>query len=72
MIQLSMINDTAIVVNSDLIEFIEATPDTVISLSTGRKLIVRESIDEVIDKVVRYRRRLATAVDNIARRRKAA
>jgi len=72
MIQLSMINDMTIVVNSDLIEFIEATPDTVISLSTGRKLIVRESIDEVIDKVVRYRRRLATAVDSISRRRKAA
>ncbi len=58
MIELSLINDTHIVLNSDLIEFMEATPDTVISLSTGKKVIVKESVAEVIGKVVRFRRRL--------------
>ena len=58
MISLHMINDANIVVNSDLIEFIEATPDTVISLSTGKKFIVKESVPDVVDKVVEFRRSL--------------
>ena len=58
MIELRLINDTPIVLNSDLIEFLEATPDTVISLSTGKKMIVRESVTEVIDKIVEFRRRI--------------
>lgn len=58
MIELSLINGTRITLNSDLIEFIEATPDTIISLSTGKKMIVRESVPEVIDKVVEFRRRI--------------
>ena len=45
--------------NSDLIESIEATPDTVISLSTGKKVIVRESVQEIIERVVVFRRKLA-------------
>jgi flagellar protein FlbD len=46
-----------IVVNADLIEFVERTPDTLISTTTGKKLMVRESVEEVIEKVVAYRRR---------------
>ena len=44
------------VVNADLIETVEATPDTVITLTTGHKLIVEESIDEVIARVVAFKR----------------
>lgn len=62
MIDLRLINDTHIVLNSDLIEFMEATPDTVISLSTGKKMIVKESISEVIDKIIEFRRRLGLPV----------
>ena len=58
MIDLRLINGTHIVLNSDLIEFIEATPDTVISLSTGKKLMVKESVDEVVEKIVRFRGRI--------------
>ena len=58
MIDLRLINGAHIILNSDLIEFIEATPDTVISLSTGKKLIVKESVDEVIDRIVEFRRRI--------------
>jgi flagellar protein FlbD len=46
-----------IVVNADLIEFVERTPDTLISTTTGKKLMVRESVEEVIEKVVAYHRR---------------
>jgi flagellar protein FlbD len=65
MIELKLINDTSLVVNSDLIEFIEATPDTVISLSTGKKVIVKETVDEVIDRIVSFRRRLGAAVPSL-------
>lgn len=58
MIDLRLINGTHIVLNSDLIEFIEATPDTVISLSTGKKLMVKESVDEVVEKIIQFRRRV--------------
>lgn len=43
-------------VNADLIESVEATPDTVVTLTTGHKLIVEESVDEVIRRVVEYKR----------------
>lgn len=49
--------DEKIVVNADLIEFVEHTPDTLISTTTGKKFMVRESVEEVIEKVVVYRRR---------------
>lgn len=45
------------VVNADLIEMVESTPDTVISLVSGRKLVVAESVDEVIGLVILFNRR---------------
>lgn len=58
MIKVSLMNGSEIVLNSDLIEFVEATPDTVISLSTGKKVMVHESVTDVIDRIVEFRRRL--------------
>ncbi|MBP8763044.1 MAG: flagellar FlbD family protein, partial [Acetoanaerobium sp.] len=45
-----------------LIETVEANPDTVISLTTGHKLVVRESVDEIIDEVIRYSARVNAAI----------
>ncbi len=56
MIHLTRINHLALILNADLIEHIESTPDTVISLTTGQKLIVLETPAEIIEKVVRFRR----------------
>lgn len=56
MIQLTRINRTALVLNSDLIEHIEVTPDTLISMTTGQKFMVRESAEEVIARVIAFRR----------------
>lgn len=58
MIHLTKLNDQDIVVNSDLIKFIEATPDTLLTLSTGDKLPVRESVEEVITRVIAFKRLL--------------
>lgn len=62
MIHLTRLNHVPLVVNSDLIEHIEATPDTVIALTTGQKFLVLETADEVIERVVQYRRSLFDGV----------
>ena len=56
MIELTRLNQTTFSVNPDLIEIIETTPDTVVTLTTGRKLIVKESRQEVKNLVLSYRR----------------
>ena len=56
MIHLTRLNHVALVLNADLIESIEVTPDTVISLTTGQKLVVLESAEEVVRRVVEFRR----------------
>ena len=58
MINLTRLNGAEIVVNADVVESLEATPDTVLSLASGQKLAVRETIGEVVEKVVRYQRRV--------------
>lgn len=56
MIQLTRLNHIPLVLNSDLIEHIEVTPDTVITLTTGQIIRVLEDADEVIRRIVEYRR----------------
>ncbi len=59
MIRLTLYNDSDIVVNADMIESVERTPDTLISLTTGKKVMVRESVDDVISKVVNYQQMIS-------------
>jgi len=59
MIRLTRLNHAPIVLNSDLIEHVEVTPDTIISLMNGQKLIVLESAEEVVDRIVAFRRRVS-------------
>lgn len=56
MVRLTRINHVPLVLNSDLIEHIEMTPDTVISLTSGQKFMVLESADEIVARVVEFRR----------------
>lgn len=56
MIKVTKLNGSELVVNADLIEFVESTPDTLISLTTGRKIMVLEALDEVVERAVTYRR----------------
>ncbi|MCS7003408.1 MAG: flagellar FlbD family protein [Dehalococcoidia bacterium] len=57
MIELTRLDGTVLYVNSDLIELVEATPDTVVSLSTGRKLVVKDSPAAIAAKVLEFARR---------------
>ncbi len=56
MIELTRLNQKLLAVNSDLIKFVEQSPDTVITLMNGEKIVVRESAPEVIARVVAFRR----------------
>ena len=56
MIELTKLNGQKVLVNCDLIELVEETPDTVVSFTTGRKIIVKESRQEVKNLVKSYRK----------------
>ena len=57
MIRLTRLNRAVLVLNSDLIEHIDVTPDTVITLTSGQILRVRETSDEVVNRIVEFSRR---------------
>ena len=56
MIEVTKINGTKILINPDLMELVEETPDTVITFTTGRKIIVKESRQEIRNRVKLYRK----------------
>jgi flagellar protein FlbD len=56
MISLTKLNHQTFAVNSDLIKFVEQAPDTVLTLVTGEKLVVRESSAEVLARIMAFRR----------------
>jgi flagellar protein FlbD len=58
MIELTRLNGHPIVINAELIKFVEQNPDTVITLTTGDKMVVREPASEVTHRVLAYRRNL--------------
>ncbi len=64
MIRLTRLNHAPVVLNSDLIEHVDITPDTVIVLTTGQVFRVLEAADEVIDRVVRFRRKILDSGPN--------
>jgi len=62
MIELTRLNNQPLIVNSDLIKFVERAPDTVLTLVSGEKVIVRESSSEVLEKIVTFRRSILSEV----------
>lgn len=60
MITVTRLNGVQLIVNAELIEFVEATPDTILTLTTGNKLVVTESVDEILNLVVNYKRSILT------------
>lgn len=68
MVKITRLNNTVLVVNADMIEFIEATPDTIITLTTGRKVVARESVDELIDRIVAYKRQYLQSLPQVGSR----
>src|SRR5690349_14672853 len=66
MITLTRLSGSVFVLNSDLIERIDATPDTVVTLVDGKKYVVAESLDEIIDAVRTYRGQIVAISSQLA------
>jgi flagellar protein FlbD len=58
MIQVTRLDGSEFIINSDLIETIEATPDTVITFAHDKKVVIREAPDDVVERIVQFRRRV--------------
>lgn len=58
MISLVRLNGHPLMLNCDLIESVEATPDTVVTLTSGNKLIVRDTMEEVQSKIIAFKRKI--------------
>jgi flagellar protein FlbD len=58
MIRLTRLNNHPLIINSDLIKSVENAPDTVLTLVTGEKIVVLESSEEVLERIVEFRRRI--------------
>jgi len=57
MVTLTRLNGTKFVVNAELIETVEATPDSIVTLTNGKKLVAKESVEEIVERVIEYRRK---------------
>ena len=60
MIRLTRLNNQRVIINPDHITWVDASPDTTLFLIGGDKILVRETIDELVDQVVEFRRRIRT------------
>ena len=58
MIRLTKLNGVQFILNCELIETIEQTPDTIISTTNGKKFVVTETIEKIVEKVLRYKRKI--------------
>jgi flagellar protein FlbD len=63
MIRVTRLGGKELVVNAEMIRFVEATPDTILSLTNGDKIIVQESVDEIIRRCIEYGRALRSLAD---------
>lgn len=63
MIQLTRLNNQTFMVNSDLVKFVERSPDTVITLVTGEKIIVLDSVEDVLARILQFRRLIVAGRD---------
>lgn len=62
MIKVTKLDGREVVVNADLIEFLESTPETIISTTTGKKIVVKEKMEEVVRRITDFRRRILSVV----------
>ena len=68
MIKLTRTSGKEFVLNADLIEEVQETPDTVITLTNGKKLLVKDSADDIINKVVDYQQEIKTVISRTGER----
>ena len=65
MIEVTKLNGKLMVINAELIELVETTPDTVVSLTSGRKIVVKEDADSIVQRVVDYKQEINKSLEVI-------
>jgi len=70
MIKLTRFDGSEVAVNAELIKFVEAAPDTIVTLTSDQKILVLETVDEVIDRVIRYKKLAYGSLPDVRDRRK--
>lgn len=65
MLEVTRLNGKKVVINCDLIEYIDANPDTTISLTTGNKFVVKEGLNEVVNRIVKYKKEVFSNIVKI-------
>lgn len=63
MIAVTRLNNSKIILNAELVKFVESTPDTLITLTTGDRIIVKESAQEIVRRAVEYGRMLRRLIE---------
>lgn len=58
LIFVSRLDGKKVVLNGELIEMLEQTPETLITMTTGKKVVVKESVDEIVQKIILYKKEL--------------
>ncbi len=56
MIKVTRLDESTLVINADLIEFLESSPETIVCLTTGKKIMVKETVDDIINRVAQFKR----------------
>ncbi|HTU40743.1 MAG TPA: flagellar FlbD family protein [Candidatus Aquilonibacter sp.] len=64
MIRLTRLNNQSFIVNCDLIKFVEQSPDTLITLTSGEKIVVRENAEQVLQRVISFRRSVLVGISS--------
>jgi flagellar protein FlbD len=65
MVCVTRLDGSAMILNADLIVTIERTPDTIVSVTTGDRILLRETPEEIVDRIIRYKRELTRAPTTI-------
>jgi|LSQX01.2.fsa_nt_gb flagellar protein FlbD len=63
MIEVTRLNNKLFVLNCELIETVEATPDTIITLTNGKKYVVAEKVEDIVEKVIEYKRKILCRIE---------
>jgi len=63
MIEVTKLGGDEIIINAELIESIQATPDTVITMTTDKKILVKDSVEEIVEKVIIYKKNIASCLN---------
>lgn len=68
MIKVERLNGKEFIINCELIAYLEETPDTVITLTTGQKVVVSDKADDIINKVIEYKAKIMEYKDYLLRK----